>query len=110
MLAPFPHTMAWERRVRAIGHGSRTEMTSEEALEIATNAAPQTPRLGDQEDPNGRQPGDRVSVVPDDYGKVEVRGEIVSLSAQHVALRRHDGRAGEIVVHFPRAGFAVVPS
>jgi hypothetical protein len=46
-------------------------------------------------------------VVPDDYGKVEVRGEIVSLSAQHIAIRRHDEQAGEVVVHFPRAGFSV---
>jgi hypothetical protein len=65
---------------------------------------------GDPDDPNGRQPGDCVSVVPDDYGKIEVRGEIVSLSAQHISIRRHDDRVGEIVVHFPRAGFAVTPS
>jgi hypothetical protein len=48
------------------------------------------------------------AVVPDDYGKVEVRGEIVSLSAQHIAIRRHDDRVGETVVHFPRAGFRVI--
>jgi hypothetical protein len=50
-----------------------------------------------------------VSVVPDDYGKVEVRGEIISLSTQHIAIRRHDHRVGETVVHFPRAGFIVSP-
>ena len=49
-------------------------------------------------------------VVPDDYGKVEVRGEIISLSTQHIAIRRHDHRVGETVVHFPRAGFIVSPS
>jgi hypothetical protein len=48
-----------------------------------------------------------VSVTPDDYGKVAVVGEIVSLSAQHIAIRRRDDRAGDIVVHFPRAGFLV---
>ena len=47
--------------------------------------------------------------MPDDYGKVPVRGEIVSLSAQHIAIRRSDERAGAVVVHFPRAGFLVVP-
>jgi hypothetical protein len=35
---------------------------------------------------------------------------IVSLSAQHIAIRRHDERAGDLVVHFPRAGFVVRPS
>lgn len=109
MLAGFPATLAWDRRIQGIGHGSRTEISSTEALDIAALASPQTPTLADPHDPNGRHPGDRVSVVPDDYGKVEVHGEIVSLSAQHIAIRRHDDRIGEIVVHFPRAGFAVIP-
>jgi hypothetical protein len=64
----------------------------------------------DPKDPNGRRVGDRVVVLPDDYGKVEVHGEIVSLSAQHISIRRLDERVGEIVVHFPRAGFLVRPS
>jgi glutathione S-transferase len=110
LLSSAPLTLAWERRIQTVGQGERTEMSSDEALDIAARAKPQTPILADPNDPNGRQPGDRVSVVPDDYGKVEVRGEIVSLSAQHIAIRRHDDRAGEIVVHFPRAGFVVIPS
>jgi hypothetical protein len=48
--------------------------------------------------------------MPDDYGKIGVRGEIVALSSQHIALRRHDPIAGEVVVHFPRAGFLVLPA
>jgi hypothetical protein len=85
-------------------------MTSAEALEIAKNATPQTPVESDDGDLNGRKPGDRVQVLPDDYGKIPVEGTIVSLSAQHIAIRRHDARAGEVVVHFPRAGFLVVPA
>jgi hypothetical protein len=49
-----------------------------------------------------------VRVPPDDYSRDEVGGEIVSLSAQHIAIRRVDERVGEIVVHFPRAGFVVL--
>jgi hypothetical protein len=63
--------------------------------------------LSDPDDPNGRKPGDKVEVTPDDYGKIRVSGEIVALSAQHIAIRRHDPQAGEVVVHFPRAGFLV---
>jgi glutathione S-transferase len=107
--AGLPRTVAWEERIRAIGHGSRTEMTPEEALAIGTAAAPLTSRGGDPDDPNGLRPGDRVSVVPDDYGKIKVSGEIVALSAHHVAIRRRDEKSGETVVHFPRAGFIVVP-
>jgi glutathione S-transferase len=107
LLAACPGVRAWERRIQAIGHGSRAEMSAEEALAIAAQAGPQTATLADPGDPSGRRPGDQVAVVPDDYGKVEVFGEIVALSAQHIAIRRHDDRAGEIVVHFPRAGFHV---
>jgi hypothetical protein len=96
-------------RIRGIGHGARTEMSSTEALELAARSTPESPSFGDPADPNGRKPGDRVGVLPDDYGKVPVHGEIVSLSAQHIAIRRTDERAGEVVVHFPRAGFLVVP-
>ena len=106
----FPKMLAWEQRVKGIGHGSRErELTSSEALEIARNATPQTPLAEDAGDLNGRKPGDRVQVIPDDYGKIPVEGTIVSLSAQHIAIRRKDERAGEVVVHFPRAGFLVLP-
>ncbi len=103
----MPAVLAWEARVKAIGHGRRTEMTPAEALAVGTSAEPLTPVLADMGDPNGRKPGDRVAVAPDDYGKVPVEGEIVSLSAHHIAIRRIDPVAGATVVHFPRVGFIV---
>jgi glutathione S-transferase len=110
MMAEFDHTRAWAGRLRAIGHGQRTEMTTTEALDLATKATPETEELHDPNDPNGRKVGDKVEVVPDDYGKVRVAGEIVALSPQHIAIRRRDPKAGDIVVHFPRAGFLVLPA
>jgi glutathione S-transferase len=110
MLAEFPATKNWEARMRAIGHGTSKEMSTAAALDIGTRATPETAELADIHDPNGRKPGDQVQVMPDDYGKIGVRGEIVALSAQHIAIRRHDPIAGEIVVHFPRAGFLVQPA
>jgi len=44
-------------------------------------------------------------VTPDDYGLDPVAGEIVAVSPREVAIRRRDEQVGEIVVHFPRAGF-----
>jgi glutathione S-transferase len=110
MLAEFGHTRAWETRIRAVGHGRRSEISTAAALDIAAGASPQTAELSDPGDPTGRKPGDRVEVVPDDYGRIKVSGEIVALSSQHIAIRRHDPRAGELVVHFPRAGFLVLPA
>jgi glutathione S-transferase len=110
ILGEFDAARAWEKRMRAIGHGRRSELSTTAALDLAAAATPQTAELSDANDPNGRKPGDKVAVVPDDYGKVKVNGEIVALSSQHIAIRRHDPRAGEIVVHFPRAGFLVLPA
>jgi glutathione S-transferase len=110
MLAEFDHTRAWAGRLRAIGHGQRAEMTTAEALDLATKATPETEELHDPNDPSGRKVGDKVEVVPDDYGKVRVAGEILALSPRHIALRRRDPKAGDIVVHFPRAGFLVLPA
>jgi glutathione S-transferase len=110
LLAEFPAVRAWEARMRAIGHGTRTEMSSADALEIGRRATPQTIEANDPHDANGRKVGDLVDVRPDDYGRIAVRGEIVSLSAQSIAIRRHDDIAGDVVVHFPRAGFLVTPA
>jgi glutathione S-transferase len=107
LLAEFPRVEAWVDRIRAIGHGPRSEMTPAEALAVAREATPRSARGADAADPNGRKPGDKVTVTPDDYGRIAVSGEIVSLSAHHIAIRRYDDRAGETVVHFPRAGFVV---
>ncbi len=106
-VAEFPRVAAWQQRVKDIGHGTRSEMSTADALQIAKDATPQTAIEPDPRDPNGRKPGDRISVTPDDYGKIAVDGEIVALSPQHVAIRRHDPIAGDIVVHFPRAGFVL---
>jgi glutathione S-transferase len=108
LLAEFTRTRAWETRMRAVGHGRRGEMSTAAALDIAAGATPRTAVLADPGDPNGRKPGDRVEVMPDDYGRIKVSGEIVALSSDHIAIRRHDPRAGEVVVHFPRAGFLVL--
>jgi hypothetical protein len=39
-----------------------------------------------------------------------VVGEIVFSNAQEIAIKRHDPAVGEVVVHFPRAGFWVMPA
>ena len=49
----------------------------------------------------------QVRVVPDDYGFDPVEGEIVALQVHGIAIRREAPEVGEVVVHFPRAGFRV---
>ncbi len=105
LLADRPRLDAWIERVAEFGHGSRTELSAEAAIEIARNATPSTTQQADGNDPNGRRPGDRVQVFPEAYGRDPVVGEIVSSNAYEIAIRREDPRVGEVVVHFPREGF-----
>ncbi len=51
--------------------------------------------------------GDEIEVMPSDYGLDPVRGELVLVEANHVAIRRRDERAGTVVVHFPRIGYLI---
>ena len=64
----------------------------------------------DEGDPSGLKAGQKVSVVPDDTGKVPVSGTLVGLTADRVSIIRSDPRVGDVVVHFPRAGYIVTPS
>ncbi len=61
-------------------------------------------------DPRGFKPSQRVTVSADDYGRDAIAGEIVFGNAHEIAIRRSAPEVGEVVVHFPRAGFTVVPA
>ena len=74
---------------------------------MARQSQPLPPRGVDSADPLGLVAGTIVSVTPDDYGKVPVTGELVTLLRDEIAVRRTDSRAGEVVVHFPRVGYCV---
>jgi hypothetical protein len=54
---------------------------------------------------DGIKLGETVEVMPVDYALDPVRGELLDCSAERIALRRSDPRAGTVVVHFPRFGF-----
>lgn len=108
LISEFSALEAWEQRVKAIGHGRPTEMTSTEALEVARNAAPMTPEQGDPRDAQGLKPGQRVSVVPDlDSGEPAVAGVVRYVDRDSIAILRDDARVGTVCVHFPRVGFRV---
>jgi len=107
VLNHMPHLLAWEQRIKALGHGKRHEISRDDAIAVAKAATSITTAATDPGEPNGLKAGDRVAVSADDYGRDPVEGELVSSSAQHIAVRRHDALAGDVVVHLPRAGFVV---
>ncbi|MBI1814087.1 MAG: glutathione S-transferase family protein [Deltaproteobacteria bacterium] len=103
----FPKLIAWSERIKAMGHGQRSDMDPADALRIARESNSATKEVIDPNDPSGLKPGDKVAVTPDDYGFDPVAGTVVMSSVHEVAIRRQAAEVGEVVVHFPRVGFRV---
>jgi hypothetical protein len=101
-----PLVRGWMDRVKAIGHGRPSELSAAGALDIARDSTPATVR-SEASDIPGIALGDEIEVMPSDYGLDPVRGELVLVEANHVAVRRRDERAGTVVVHFPRIGYLI---
>jgi glutathione S-transferase len=106
----FPKLVRWAERVAEVGHGTRSRMTAEEALDAGRNAATIARATVDLQDPSGRKPGQTVTVTPDDTGRDPVVGELVASDAHEIVIRRIAPEVGELCVHFPRAGFVVAPA
>jgi hypothetical protein len=106
-LAPLPALQAWLARVEAFGPGASTAMSTAEALAAATAASPAAASGVPPQDPSGLAAGDRVTIMPDDYAFDPVVGEVVHLDATDIGIHRRDPALGEVVVHFPRAGFVI---
>ena len=107
LLAPWESTRAWLTRMDRFGPGSFETLDSKTAIEIARAATPATAVAEDPADPNGRKPGDRVSVVHESFGMDPVEGELVASEPDEIAVRRTDERAGSVVVHLPRQHYMV---
>jgi glutathione S-transferase len=106
-LVEFAAIRRWAERCAALGHGRRSEIAPADALAIARAASPAPPAGVAPGEPNGLVAGDRVAVVPDDYGFDPVAGELVAADVHAVAVRRSSPETGEVVVHFPRAGIRI---
>lgn len=100
----LPKIVEWSKRMKALGTGAPTPMTGAEALDVAKAATPAATKVDDK-DPSGLRAGQKISVTPDDTGKVPVTGELVGLTSDRISIKRSEERVGDVVVHFPRAGF-----
>ncbi len=107
-LSQFPALEAWEKRVAALGHGSSSDMSGEEALEIAKAAETVTPEAVDPLDPLELQVGDRVSIVADvDGGETGVEGPVRLVERDRIVIEHEAPEVGRIAIHFPRVGYRV---
>ncbi len=104
-LDPYPHLLAWAKRMAEYGHGKSEEISSEEAIAIAKGSKPAG---GHAIHPKTRLKPGPYKIAASDYGGDPVRGRLVHADRFEIALQRSDPRAGIVVVHFPRAGFVRV--
>lgn len=103
----YPAVAAWMGRIRDFGHGAHTDMTSAEAIRIASEASPAECPQTDFVSPGGFSTGDAVTVRAVDYGTDAVAGKLVFEDSEEIVIAREDERAGLVHVHFPRYGFRI---
>ncbi|MBT3905089.1 MAG: glutathione S-transferase family protein [Rhodospirillales bacterium] len=103
-LSQFKNIIAWEQRMKDIGHGTPDDISDLDALAIAKNSTHQTPERADPGDPQGLNVGDKITIEPADGG-VPVEGILRNLSASTIAILREDDQVGQVCVHLPRLGY-----
>lgn len=101
-LAGFPHVAAWFERIEAIGHGAPSELTAQDALDIARNSTPAA--TGEIEPGSDFSAGQSVIVRTEDPGADPVAGTLLRLTPRDITVLRDDPRVGTVAVHFPRIG------
>ncbi len=107
LLDGLTKTLGWRERMKALGHGRRTEMEGAEALEVARTAVPSKAAPSDPGDPSGLSPGASVAVRADDYGRDAIEGRLVAVNAERITVARDAGELDLIHVHFPRVGYVL---
>lgn len=112
VLGEFPALCKWEEAVQELGHGEYSTLSAEDAVLSAAGSVPQIISLGnDEHDPQGIVSGMDVFIQPDvDAGELPVCGQVVFSDSSKITIRREDADAGQLHVHFPRAGYVVSPA
>jgi glutathione S-transferase len=107
ILDDTPRLLAWMERIAEMQHGAPRQIGADKALKIAQGAQPAPFDDAGFVDAHGVVLGDTVSITPTDYALDAVVGELVMATENEYAVRRSDPRAGSVIVHFPRLGFAL---
>ena len=104
ILATVKNVLPWMDRINAIGNGSATKFSGADAIALASSTPIHVTDLP-WHDEHGIAAGTAVTITPLDYAFDAVAGELVIATANQLAIKRTDERAGEVIVHFPRVGY-----
>jgi len=107
-LSAFPNLERWETQVREMGHGSQSEMDPDDAIARAASCEPASASGVASGDPQGLKVGMSVEVNPDvDGGEQPTKGTLRYADAETISVDRKSEAAGNLCVHFPRAGYRI---
>src|SRR5688572_25072358 len=103
-IARTPKLKRWFERIQAFGPGISTTMTPEHALTVARQNQPTDiegglPGIEGIAMGESFRIGERIGITPDDYGREEVEGTLVRVTADELTVLRRDDDLGEIAVH-----------
>ena len=102
--ASLPKLLAWEERIRAIGHGSYEEISAADALDVAAHATPLPVQPCTAQIPEGIALGETVTVSPfDQYSPAT--GVLTNIDTQRITIATDESPLGAVHVHFPRLGY-----
>lgn len=108
LFSEFANLERWEKNIEAIGHGSPSSLSPEDALTIAKNTESIIENKVADNDPQGLTAGMKVSVGPDvESGEQFVTGIVCSANADTVSIKHTAEEVGTVCVHFPRAGYRI---
>jgi len=102
-----PNVKDWLLRMEKWGHGTHTDISSVQALEIAHSSKPEDVSHEPFIDHHGIALGSQVVITAESFGLEPSAGELMAATRTRYTIRRHDPRAGTVHVHFPRVGFVL---
>ena len=105
ILDATPHVRDWLLRMEKFGHGTHTEISSTQAIQIAHDSTPADVSKEAFIDHHGIALGSQVVITAESFGLEPTAGELVAATRTRYTVRRTDERAGTVHVHFPRVGF-----
>lgn len=97
----YPAISEWMKRVAALGHGRRHELSGAEAIAVANAAHPTVTPVSTISE--GPQPGDKVRVKWGAFSPTDLVGEVVEAHPRKLAVAWVSPEAGDLIIHLPRS-------
>jgi glutathione S-transferase len=100
LLEAFPRVLAWEARVRGIGHGRRgADVAREEAIAIARAAKPAV--IAETSVQPDLRPGDAIRLSYHDANTPPLDATLVAAGYQSLSVRPAHSELGDLLIHMP---------